>query len=258
MKLASRLLVLAALCATFLTSGCAAIQHRNLETKVQMQNSIFVDPDTVADKPIYIRVTNQTGKGNLNFDTIVAQKITAKGYKVTKNSKEAGLRILANFLYLDKESKSMSAEGALAAGFGGLAGSVASGMSGAGGLVATGGSALVGAAVGSLVSVDKYLGVVDIQVEQPLQKATVKKTKALQSKTNATGSVQKRKTSIATEGAANEDLSGEDSEMDYEETVTRKQNRTRVVAEAVQTNIDEQKAMEQIKEQLADSIAGFL
>jgi hypothetical protein len=258
MKPASKLLVLVTALATFLASGCAAIQHRNLETKVQMQNSIFIDPDIVAEKPIYIRVTNQTGKANLNFDTLVAQKITAKGYRVTKNSKEAGLRILANFLYLDKESKSMTAEGALAAGFGGLAGSLASGMSGAGGFVATGGSALVGAAVGSLMSVDKYLGVVDIQVEQPLQKAVVKKTRAVRSKTQSTNARQQHRSSIASEGAASDDVSGEDSEMAYEETVTRKQNRTRVVGEAMQTNIDEQKAMEQIKEQLADSIAGFL
>ena len=50
--------------------GCAAVKHRNLETQVQIQQTIFISPDVIDGRPIYVRVTNQTGKSELNFDAL--------------------------------------------------------------------------------------------------------------------------------------------------------------------------------------------
>lgn len=259
MRYTLKTLVLAMGLATFFLGGCAALQHRNLETKVQMQQSIFIDPDLLADKPVYVRVTNQTGKADLNFDNIVAQKLMARGHKITKNSKEAGVRVLVNFLYLDKASQDMSTEGAMAGGFGGLvAGSALSHGSFGTSALAGAGGAMVGALAGSLMSVDKFIGIVDIQVEQPLQKAVTKHTKAKTGSRHDATANQRQTSSIGSQSSVSGSSSDETSDMAYDETVTRKQNKTRIVAEATQTNIDEKKATEQIKEQLADAIAGFM
>lgn len=259
MRFTLKTLIIAAGLAAFFLNGCAALQHRNLETKVQMQQTIFVDPDLLGDKPVYVRVTNQTGKSNLNFDSIVAQKLIARGHRITKNSKEAGVRILVNFLYLDKASQDMSSEGAMAGGFGGLvAGSSLSGGSFGTSTLAGAGGAVLGALAGSLLTVDTYIGVVDIQVEQPLQRAATKHTKSKTGNRHDAASNQRHSTSIGNHTSSSGSMSDESSDMTYDETVTRKQSKTRIVAEAVQTNIDEKKAVEQIKEQLADSIAGFM
>jgi hypothetical protein len=194
--------------------------------------------------------------------------LIAKGFKITKNSKAAGLRIFANFLYLDKQSKDMSAEAVMVGGFGGAITGIGAGSGNyryndgqnayetntTGGVI----GALGGAAIGSLISVDKVIGVVDIQVEQPLQHAAVKYTRAASRQAETAYSGQHHQSSIGYNGSTSAEASGELSEMSYNEKVTRKQNKTRMVAEAVQTNIDERAAFEQIKEQLADAIAGFI
>lgn len=150
-KIILSLLVIAATSTQF---GCAAIQHRNLETQIQMQQSIFVDPDKIDNRPVYVRVTNQTGKSDLNFEQLLIQKLEAKGYKTTKKGQGAGVRIMANFLYLDKAKEGMTAEGAIAGGAGGaMTGAVATKTYAGTGLGAMAGAGL-GALAGSFVNVD--------------------------------------------------------------------------------------------------------
>lgn len=254
-KILLSLLVVAAASAQF---GCAAVQHRNLETQIQMQQTIFIDPDKIDDRPIYVRVTNQTGKSDLNFDSLVAQKLQAKGYKVTKNGKEAGVRILANFVYLDKAKEGMTKDGAIAGGFGGaLIGGAATKSYGGAGLGGLAGAGL-GALAGSLVTVDTWYGIVDIQVEEPLQKTATRRVSSGSDKSYRSGSASSHRDSRGVSASAGNQGTHEATGMDYTESTNHNRHQTRVVAEAKQTNIDAAEASKQIKEQLADAIANFM
>lgn len=238
--------------------GCAAVQHRNLETQIQMQQTIFISPDAIDGRPIYVRVTNQTGKSDLNFDSMVSQKLVAKGYKVTKNPKEAGLRILANFMYLDKAKEGMTKEGAVVGGFGGALLGGATTKSYGGSLLGGLGGAGLGALAGTMVSVDTWYGIVDVQIEEPLQHSATRRTTSSTAQRQKAASAQGHKDSRGSSSSSGMQGTAESSSMDYSETVNHKKNSTRVVAEAKQTNIDATEASKQIKEQLADSIANFL
>lgn len=238
--------------------GCAAIQHRELETNVQMQQTIFLDPDKLDNRPVYIRVTNQTGKSDLDFDNLLIQKLQAKGVKVTRNPKEAGLRIMANFLYLDKAKEGMTKEGAIAGGVGGaLIGGAASDSyagAGLGGLAGLG----VGALTGSLVHVDTWYGIVDIQVQEPLKGAVTRRVKSGSDQSHRTIAANGQRNSRGGSASISTQGTHEDTSMEYTETTNHNRLQTRIVAEAKQTNINAAEASAAIKNQLADAIANFL
>jgi len=239
-------------------SGCTAIQHRNLETQLQLQQSVFISPDSIDDRPVYVRVSNQTGKPDINFDSLLTQKFAAKGYKVTKNSREAGIRLLVNFVYLDKAREGMSLEGAIAGGFGGaLIGGLAT-QTPQGAAVGAAAGASVGGFLGIFVTIDTWYGVVDVLIEEPLQTVAVRRTSSVTEQQLGVTSGEGHKSSRGTSATAGSQSSRESSQLEYDETVNHKKTPTRIVVEAIQTNIDETEASRQIREQLADSIANFL
>jgi len=238
--------------------GCTALKHRNLETQLQLQQSVFISPDAIDERPIYLRVSNQTGKPDINFDALLMQKFAARGYKVTKNAKEAGIRLIANFVYLDKAREGMSLEGAIAGGFGGavIGGLVTHTPEGA--AVGAAAGAGVGSVLGVFVTVDTWYGVVDVLIEEPLQSTTVRRTSSVSNQEMGVKSGESHGSSRGKSAASGAQSIRETSEMEFNETVKHKKTQTRIVAEAVQTNIDEVEASKQIREQLADSIANFL
>lgn len=238
--------------------GCAAIEHRNLETQLQLQQSVFISPDAIDDRPVYLRVSNQTGKSDINFDELLVQKLGNRGHKTTKNARDAGIRLLVNFLYLDKARKGMSMEGAIAGGFGGaIIGGLATGT-GTGAAVGAAAGATTGGFVGLFVTIDTWYGIVDVQIEEPLQGTTVRRTSAVTDSQMGTSNGEGHRSSRGTAASSGSQSLRETSEMAYSETVRHKKSQTRIVVEAVQTNIDEIEASRQIREQLADSIANFL
>jgi hypothetical protein len=238
--------------------GCAAIQHRNLETQLQLQQSVFISPDSIDDRPIYLRVSNQTGKPDINFDTLVTRKLADKGYKVTKNSKEAGIRLLVSFVYLDKAREGMSREGAIAGGFGGaLIGGLATQNVGGAAIGAAAGAG-VGGFLGIFVTIDTWYGVVDVLIEEPLQSMAVRRTSSISNQQLGTSSGEGHNSSRGTSASSGSQSTRETSALEYNETVNHKKTQTRIVVEAIQTNIDETEASKEIREQLADSIANFL
>lgn len=238
--------------------GCTAIQHRNLETQLQLQQSVFISPDSIDDRPVYLRVSNQTGKPDINFDSLLTQKFAAKGYKVTKNSKEAGIRLLVNFVYLDRAREGMSKEGALAGGFGGaIIGGLAT-QNATGAAVGAVAGASFGGFVGLFFTVDTWYGVVDVQIEEPLQNMAVRRSSSVTEQQLGVTSGDGHKSSRGASASSGSQSSRDTSELEYSETVNHKKIQTRIVVEAIQTNIDETEASKQIREQLADSIANFL
>jgi hypothetical protein len=252
------LILLITLSAFITLSGCAVIEHRNLETQLQLQQSVFISPDSIDDRPVYLRVSNQTGKPDIDFGSLVAQKFAAKGYKVTKNPREAGIRLVVNFVYLDKAREGMSLEGAVAGGFGGaLIGGLATQNVGGAAAGAAAGAA-TGGFLGLFFTIDTWYGVVDVLIEEPLQKMAVRRTSSVTNQQLGTTSGEGHGSSRGTSATSGSQSTRETSELEFDETVKHKKTQTRIVVEAIQTNIDESEASKQIREQLADSIANFL
>jgi len=238
--------------------GCTAIKHRKLETQLQLQQSIFISPDSIDNRPIYLRVSNQTGKPDVNFDLLLIEKFAAKGYTVTKDPKEAGIRYLVNFVYLDKAREGMSREGAIAGGFGGalIGAAVTQNTTGAAVGAATG--ATVGGFLGIFFTVDTWYGVVDVLIEEPLQDMAIRHTSSITNQQLGITSGEGHKSSRGSSATSGSQNTQETSSLEYNENVKHKKNQTRIVVEAIQTNIDEIEASKQIREQLADSIANFM
>jgi len=221
--------------------GCAAIQHRELSVQAKMSDTIFLNPETLeSGKPIYVRVTNTSDFQEINFGEMLKNKIQASGRKVTVSPKEAAYLIQANLLYLGEEKKDYTYEGALAGGFGGALGTAIAtrhssfgtqSLASAGvGLAAAG----VGALVGSMVHVDDYIGLVDVQIKEAVE-----------------GGVRGVETASLKQGSGNTvqtERSIQDSRQEY---------RTRIGVKATQTNIDRTAAANAIAERLAAQIAGY-
>lgn len=225
----------------FALSGCAAIQHRDLSLEAKMSDTIFLDPETLNQgKPIFVRITNTSDFQEIDFNNILKNKLGAKGYKLTVSPKEAAYQIQANVLYLGKQKNDYTYEGALAGGFGGALTAAAltknssfgtqALASGATGLAAAG----VGALVGSMVHVDTYFGICDVQIKEHVE-----------------GGVT---------GTVNSNLSqGKGTTVQTERNIKsdKQEYRTRVAVKAIQTNIDRNVACQSIAERLATQIAGM-
>lgn len=243
----------------FLTQfGCTAIKHRNLETQLQLQQAVFLNPDSFDGRPVFLHVSNQTGKSDVNFDTLLTQKLTLKGYIVTNNPKEAGIRLLVNFVYLDKAREGMSKEGAIAGGFGGALFGAAITRDATGAAVGAATGAAAGGILGVFVTVDTWYGVVDVMIEEPLQAPAVRRTSSVSNQELGVTNGEKHSGSRGSSSTTGTQSTKETSALEYQENVRHKKNQTRIVVEAVQTNIDSKEASKQIRDQLADSIANFL
>jgi len=222
-------------------SGCVgtmqAIQHREMSLSAKMSDTIFLDPEILTkNRKVFVRVTNTSDFQEIDFNGLLASKLSAKGYTVTNNPSEAGYIIQANLLYLGEEKKDLTAEGMLAGGFGGaLAGSTIGGgwrANSAGALGGTIVGSVVGGVVGSLVHVDTYLGTVDIQIKEAAEGVVgVIETDAKQGSSTTVKTKKEVKSSF----------------QEY---------RTRIVVKAKQTNINRQEASSAIANRLAVQIAG--
>ena len=146
--------------------GCSAIQNRNLAVDSKMSQTVFLNAEKLsAGFPIYVRFANTSGYTGADFGALLRSKLVARGYRVTDEAKKAAFILQANLLYLGEEGKGMTAEGAILGGAGGAAtGAAVADTSGA--LVGGGLGATLGALAGSMYSVDRLLGVVDIQIEE--------------------------------------------------------------------------------------------
>lgn len=265
-KLCQMAVCFVALASTF---GCAAIQKRDLQVDTQTNGAVFLNPDILSrGKPIYVRVSEQASMkaSGETLESVVIRKLHEKGYKTTKNAAESDYRLQATLLYLDKAKDGMTLDGAVA---GGVGGAVIGAASDRGNLtstaIGTAAGALVGSAVGAMFSVDKWYGVADIRVEEPLQKAAKRHVTSREGRVDLrrggqeqTKAVSDSKGRMASWNASDEAQgSKEQSTMEYEETATHRKMATRVAVEASQANIDAKAAASEIREQLANSIAGI-
>jgi len=217
-----------------------AIEHRNLETKVKMSDSIILDAEQLAkNRTVYVRFTNTSEMQEIDLTDRIKRALSAKGYTVTNNPARAGYIIQGNVLYMDyAKDSSMTADAMAAGGFGGalLGSNIGSGWRAntAGALVVGAAGSVIGGLVGSMIHVDRFLGVVDVEIKERVEGGVIGKAKA---------KIRQGTSTIV--------------ETEREVVSDFQTYRTRIAVEAVQTNIDKQEAAQVITEKLVYQIAGI-
>lgn len=147
------------------STSSSGLSAGNMRLSVRMSSSIFLQPVGPAKKVVYVGGHNTSSAQGLHFSQLVVQELMAKGYRITNNPHDAHYMLLYNIRYVGKERASNAAAGALAGGFGGaVIGGVAGNGNGA--LIGGGVGALAGGILGAVFSTNRYMMVVDIQLEQ--------------------------------------------------------------------------------------------
>ena len=235
------LLAVAVIFAAVQLSGCAqvatGIEHAKLVTSAKMSDTIFLNPVRADQKTIFVQIKNTSDVPMPDLQSDVVNLVTARGYRIVSDPYKAHYWLQGNVLYMGKESRHMTYAGALAGGFGGaLVGSAFGNHYGRVGTISAGavlGSAL-GAIAGAAIHVDKYMGVVDIQVKEKVN-GTIK-AKESSNLSNGIGTTYKSTRNVQT------------SYQSY---------RTRIVAEAEQTNLNLKKATPVLENKLARELVGI-
>ncbi len=227
-------------------TGCGqminAIEHSDMQVKLKMSDTIFLDPVVKAkNRTVYVAVNNTSDMQEVDtgmLQNLIASRLTAKGYQVVNDPSQAGYIIQANVLYMDYYRQTGTKEGAVegalvGAGSGALIGqsrdtSIALGL--IGGLVGGVGGALLGKAL----KVETYAGVVDVQIQEKTDKPVVGQI--------VTNAQQGSSTTIQTK---------QEISSNYQIY------RTKIVCTAQQTNIDKNEAARAIAERIANQIGGM-
>ncbi len=148
----------------YTTNGGTQAGQARIKTK--MTSTIFLNPVAPDKRVIYVEGHNTSSAQNVNFMPILQQALFAQGYRLTRDPSQAEFTLQYNLRYVGKETKSHTATGALAGGFGGAILEGAAGGSGIqaarAGIIGVG----IGALVGYMMSENNYMMVVDIQVRQ--------------------------------------------------------------------------------------------
>lgn len=243
-KVAKSKILALLLVVTLITSGCGhvitAIEHSDMQTKVKMSNTIFLDPVVKAkNRTVYVSVSNTSDMQEVDtglLQNLLLSKLAAKGYRSVDDPTQAGYIIQVNVLYMDYVRQTGTREGALtgalaAGGLGAIIGqskdtSIALGL--IGGLVGGVGGALIGKAI----KVETYAGSIDVQIQEKTERPVVGHV--------VTNVAQGTSTNIQTR---------------QEVSTNRQIYRTQIAATAQQTNIDRHEAAKVIMDKLSTQIA---
>lgn len=232
-------------------AGCAAsqtmISKRNLDVQTKMSETIFLDPVGPDEKVMYVEVRNTSDKDNFDLEGPIKDAMTKRGYRVTKDPKEAHYRLQANVLQVGK-TDATAAQAALQAGYGGgLTVGAAAGAgigAAAGGWTGAAAGGLAGAVVGgatefvtgSLVK-DVYFSVItDIQVVEKAADGVIVRQDSQQNHAQGMGGTQQQTSS---------------------EVTKFKKYRTRVVSSANKANLDYEEAAPALTQGLTRALSGL-
>ncbi len=236
--------VLALVASSITLSGCGAmstaVKKRNLEVKTQMSETVWLEPSN--EKTVYIQVRNTSDKDMSNLQTLIANDLTAKGYKVSSSPDTAYYWVQANVLKADKMDLRQT-QGFLSSGYEGAATGAALGAgitaynsSSAGATLGVGLAAgLVGMAADAMVEDVNFTMVTDLQISE--------RTKATVTTDNV--------------AALRQGNSGVKIQTSSEEG-NRHKYQTRVVSNANKVNLKFEEAKPVLEAQLAKSIAGIM
>ena len=240
----NKTIVAAVVLSAFTLSGCGAmstaVKKRNLEVKTQMSETVWLEPSN--EKTVYIQVRNTSDKDMSNLQTLIANDLTAKGYKVSSSPDTAYYWVQANVLKADKMDLRQT-QGFLSSGYEGAATGAALGAgitaynsSSAGATLGVGLAAgLVGMAADAMVEDVNFTMVTDLQISE--------RTKATVTTDNV--------------AALRQGNSGVKIQTSSEEG-NRHKYQTRVVSNANKVNLKFEEARPVLEAQLAKSVAGIM
>lgn len=229
----------------FALSGCSrkanvlqALDSKDLTTSVKMSDSIFLEPVAPEKQTIWLRIRNSSDREGLDSETIkkaIANKLEDKGYRVKRDPTQAHYRLDANILYVDRTSDSLTADLATLGGFGGaLAGSDASSDVRLGrGLL----WAATGAVVGSMIKVNKYAMVIDVQVSERVAQGV--------------------KTQVSGKGKSGGGSGGVTKSQTFNRQENYLHHQTRVASTAKQTNLEFEEALPILTQKISNSLSGI-
>ncbi len=218
-----------------------AIEHRNLESRTNLSETIFLDPVAPSQKTVHVSVKNTSGK-DLDIAPQLRTALIAHGFRVVGNPSSAHYLLQANVLNLDKMSVTAS-QRALGGGYGSA---IAGGVAGAGiGALAGNTNAIIGGGVGgglvglaadSLVKDVNYTMVTDVQISERL-------ARGVKAREQFNSSLQN--------GSASSSQQSYSKQSDYQ------RYRTRVVSNAGRVNLSYNKARPVLEEGLVKTLAGL-
>jgi len=225
-------------------SGCSAmgtaIKKRNLDVKMQMSQTVWLEPSS--EKTVFIQVRNTSDKDMSNLQTLLAQDLRNKGYTVTSSPDAAYYWIQANVLKAEKMDL-RTAQGLLGSGYEGAATGAALGAgitaynSTSGGAILGVGLAagLAGMAADAMVEDVNFTMVTDLQISER-SKATVT--------TDNVAALRQGNSGIKLQTS-----SEEGNRLKYQ---------TRVVSNANKVNLKFEEAQPVLEAQLAKSVANIM
>lgn len=233
----------------FLT-GCAAVHtsiaKADLEVETKMSDAVFLDPVGQDKRTIFVQVRNTSDRPNFDIAQPVKAAIAAKGYRIVDDPDQAHFTLQAQVLSVSKADP-MEAAAALSAGYGGAIGGAVLGATIGGVLhnaraagIGAGAGALAGGLVGTvanaMVEDVTYVAITDVQISQ--------RTKA-----GVTGTQQTN--------VDNAQGTGAKVQQTFDETVTQKKYRTRVMSTANQVNLEFDEAAPRLNADLTRVLAGL-
>lgn len=237
-----------ALLTSLVLTGCAAvgtsIKHHDLNVQTKMSNTIFLQPQTNAQKTVYVAVHNTSDHELSEVQPMLIKAIQAKGYHVVTDPAQASYILQANILQIGEVSRT-AAEQMTGGSFGStLAGGAVGATTGA---VLTNkvGGALVGGLVGGAASTIAnnmvkdvvYTMVTDMQLQQRLPEGAVAHTNSRTAVAQGSSTIERTEISKTSNFAT---------------------YRTRVVSMADKVNLKFDQAKPALEQQLAHALAGVL
>ncbi|MCX7858317.1 MAG: complement resistance protein TraT [Deltaproteobacteria bacterium] len=225
----------------FLTS-CAStskiIEHANLQTKVTLVEPIFLNV-AAPKRTAFVKVTNTSDVQGIPLEDALRDRLSKKNVVIVSDPAEAHWIVQVNVTSLVYQKVGSMGQEASQVGavIGGIAGALIPGSGRDSWIGAAAGSIagnIVGAVAGSLVKVESYAGLVDLQIQERLTQMVKGKMK-----------------SEVKQGTSTTYTTERDVESEYQTY------RTLMRIEATRTNIDLEEVKREIAGKVADQIAGL-
>lgn len=230
-----------------LLSGCAAthvaIAKRDLDVQTKMSATIFLDPVAPEEMTVFVQVRNTSDKQELDLGPDIVAAVTAKGYRVVRDPKQAKFYLQANVLQVGKTDPT-AIQQQLGAGYGAGLGGATAGAALGGSVSNSGHGALVGGLIGGVGEIvagslvkDVYFSIVtDIQIKERL--AAGKKAKLHSQHANRQG----------TSGVEH---------VAYADQVDMKTYQTRIISTANKMNLEFAEAVPALRTGLTRALSGL-
>ncbi len=148
------------------SASASGLSAGNMKLSARMSSSIFLQPVSPSRRIVFVSGHNTSSAQGLHFTRLIKQSLIEKGYRITDDPARAEYMLMYNILYVGKEDQSYTAAGALAGGFGGAVIGAAASNTTTGAVAGGLAGAVVGGIIGNFFQQNRYMMVVDIQLEQ--------------------------------------------------------------------------------------------